>query len=215
MYANEAVHQNGASRADPDSGYRTPRTPTTIGPSLRQQRGHFITTLFGALLINLAFSTAYSQANERCEYPNFFGPVMAPPERQLGEFRVELRLPAYDDRRAVQDHLVNSTVWARFLSSRLAKKTWGGCGGAVSVSFPDLCVFLRRGPPRDGRDSSLNCAAILHDMLKSEPDAGDINRIANDWSPAGIGDFDRNGVSDIVWHEAGTNRIDTWLLAAA
>ena len=34
------------------------------------------------------------------------------------------------------------------------------------------------------------------------------------WSPAGIGDFDHNGVSDILWYQAGTNRAETWLLSA-
>jgi hypothetical protein len=35
------------------------------------------------------------------------------------------------------------------------------------------------------------------------------------WEPAGIGDFDNNDVSDILWRETSTNRVETWLLAAA
>lgn len=132
------------------------------------------------LLIVFFSITSHSTGNERCEYPSFFGSVIAPPERQLGEFRVELQRPAYNDRRAVQDHLVNSTVWARSLISRLAHKTSGSCGALVSAPFPDLRVFLRRGPPREGRDSSLDCAVVLQGMLNSAPDAGDIARVATD-----------------------------------
>jgi hypothetical protein len=29
----------------------------------------------------------------------------------------------------------------------------------------------------------------------------------------GVGDFDHNGVSDIMWHDTGTGHIDNWLLA--
>jgi hypothetical protein len=28
----------------------------------------------------------------------------------------------------------------------------------------------------------------------------------------GVGDFDHNGVADIMWQDAGSNRIDNWLL---
>jgi hypothetical protein len=29
----------------------------------------------------------------------------------------------------------------------------------------------------------------------------------------GLGDFDQNGVSDIMWHNASTGEIDNWMLA--
>ena len=34
-----------------------------------------------------------------------------------------------------------------------------------------------------------------------------------DSAPAGIDDFDLNGTADILWREAATNRVETWLLA--
>ena len=30
--------------------------------------------------------------------------------------------------------------------------------------------------------------------------------------PVGVGDFDHNGVADIMWRDVGSNRIDNWLL---
>ena len=32
------------------------------------------------------------------------------------------------------------------------------------------------------------------------------------WSPAGVGDFNSDGFSDILWREVATNRVETWLL---
>ena len=32
------------------------------------------------------------------------------------------------------------------------------------------------------------------------------------WVPAGIGDFDRDGHLDILWHQGSINRLETWVL---
>ena len=31
--------------------------------------------------------------------------------------------------------------------------------------------------------------------------------------PAGVGDFNHDGVADVIWHNPGANDIDEWLLA--
>jgi len=31
--------------------------------------------------------------------------------------------------------------------------------------------------------------------------------------PVGVGDFDHNGVSDVMWRDTTTGRIDNWMLA--
>jgi hypothetical protein len=33
-----------------------------------------------------------------------------------------------------------------------------------------------------------------------------------DYVPAGVGDFNHDGVADMIWHNSSTNDIDEWLL---
>jgi hypothetical protein len=33
------------------------------------------------------------------------------------------------------------------------------------------------------------------------------------WTPAGVGDFNHDGTSDILWREASTGHTEIWLLA--
>jgi FG-GAP-like repeat len=35
-----------------------------------------------------------------------------------------------------------------------------------------------------------------------------------DWKPIGVGDLNGDGISDVLWHNAGTGEVSTWLLTA-
>jgi len=41
----------------------------------------------------------------------------------------------------------------------------------------------------------------------------DVGSHPGGWTAVGVGDFDHNGVSDIMWRDTATGFIDNWMLA--
>lgn len=154
-----------------------------------------ISEILTILLVCFAGSSQ-SFSDEPCEYPDIVGPMLAPLENQAGEFRIALEPPDYGDLRSTQQHLVFSTIWARLLSSSLARQTDGQCSADISRSlYPDLRVFLFAKPPAKAAIDPSSCFSTLKNLLQrtqfstseikqisSQESAARLNRMAN---PAG------------------------------
>jgi len=135
----------------------------------------------GCALCTFFLTTGYSISNEGCEYPNVFSPTFTPPKNRIGEFRISLEPPDYQNAKSVQDHLAFSTTWAELLISRLANQTNGRCSANISVSlFPDLRVVLSETPsPSTLGNAPSHCIEALTEILRNAtPDNNSIKQAA-------------------------------------
>src|SRR5262245_14518903 len=144
--------------------------------------------LFRRVLLRLVWAlctffliTGYSISNEGCEYPDVFSPTFTPAENRIGEFRIALEPPDYQNKQSVQEHLAFSTIWADLLISRLANQPNGGCSAYISVSlFPDLRVVLSgtRSPSTLGNAPSHCIEALTKILQTTTPDNNSIKQAA-------------------------------------
>jgi hypothetical protein len=132
----------------------------------------------GVISFTLFASAGHSFPDEQCQYPNVFGPTLAPPANQVGEFRITLTPPDYHSASSVQHHFAFSTVWARLLRSALPAQTSDRCRAFLSLSlFPDIRVFLSEDRSlANSRTEPSPCIRALQDMLLTfQPEKDEIN----------------------------------------
>jgi hypothetical protein len=131
---------------------------------------------------NYSFSSDGSDNNRECENPEYFGTMLVPPDYRLGEFRIALDVPAYDDTESVQQHLAFSTILASLFGSELKEQTNDLCNAVITPSrFPDLHVFLfvNRAPGATEANRSLCLRALQNVLLTSRPSKRVVEKIAS------------------------------------
>jgi len=153
-----------------------------VSAAIPALRSAAMTVVIG-LFISMG-SADRSFSDEQCEYPSRLGSMLVAPENRLGEFRIVLTAPDYDDSSSVKRHLAFSTIWARLLGSELSAKTRGQCSAVIAPPslYPDLRVFLSMNRSRGENisDSSL-CQRTLQELLsKSDPKVETIKKTATD-----------------------------------
>jgi hypothetical protein len=135
------------------------------------------------LLIPISLSTVSSSSQERCKAPDPMGAALVGPEQRLGEFRVELQSPDYDNTGSVEEHLVFSRVLGLLVSSTLWTRTHGLCRGVITPAlFPDLWAYLYLDrPSRNTEADRAACVDALADsLLTDQPTTAAIRRITTE-----------------------------------
>jgi hypothetical protein len=98
----------------------------------------WLTVIFVTVLVSVDYSRS-----EECEYPDYLGTMLVPPDHRIGEFSIVLNAPDYGDTLSIQRHFAYSRILSRLVSLRLRKATAGLCDVVITQSrFPDVRAFL-------------------------------------------------------------------------
>ena len=102
-----------------------------------------IACLLGLIAGTAIVLSASALANEKCAYPNPYATAFVTPKSQLGEFRLSLSPPNFNDGAASQNHFVFATIWGTLLDRQLEAETSGLCRTVMMPDlYPDLLVNL-------------------------------------------------------------------------
>jgi len=112
----------------------------------------------------ILFASSYSLADEKCGYPDVYGAAAVMTKNRLGEFRVGLEPPDYNDVELTQRHFIASRLWGILADHELVTATRGVCRAIMNPSlFPDMWAYLIIGTPEEieGGRRVVGCIAVL------------------------------------------------------
>jgi hypothetical protein len=105
-------------------------------------RGLVIILSLTGIVIGL---TGDARGDADCVYEDRLRMLFTPPDRRLGDYRLELAPPDFRDRVSVQEHYKYSIIFGYLLNGVLSSASRGLCDAEInSAYFPDLYINLTR-----------------------------------------------------------------------
>jgi hypothetical protein len=143
-----------------------------------------LTYLFSLLcffLLVLVQEGIAQSVDTECKYPDTLDSLFIPPDRRLGDYRLEMVAPNFNSRVSIQQHLKYSEIFASLVADRLSKTTNGRCSAtASSTSYPDIYFSLIRSASSKSLepDRSDCLLALLGSIKEIQPTDAEISAAA-------------------------------------
>lgn len=169
-------HKRGTFAADTSSN-RMRRAPRPrhclVGPILSALVLVSVSAVKGqsAHAENAPGEIAQGRSVEKCEFPDPIGSKLIPTENRGGEYRIKLSIGDLSSADLIRRHLINATVFARLLMTKLVVDTDGSCRTVILSSlFPDLRAYVVDNRPAASANVGLSrCGAALVKVAQSQP----------------------------------------------
>lgn len=126
-------------------------------------------------------SVSRAQENEGCVYPETILSLLTPPERQLGDYRLELAPLDFSNHASIREHHKYSRILGFLLKDSLTRTTRGLCDVSTnSAYYPDLHVSLTRKSTSGSLDSDRSdcLVALLGSVRELQPRETEIKNAA-------------------------------------
>jgi hypothetical protein len=138
-----------------------------------------IAVSLASLIASLLFTSSRLRADDKCGYPDVYGAAFAKPENRLGEFRIRLSPPDYDNAALVQRHSIALQLWGRLVSQQVKMETRGACDAMTNGNlFPDLWAYLVVDSPRNIEEDRRRCTRAFAEVLQNyKPNADAVAKV--------------------------------------